>query len=204
MSKKPKSTRLSTELQQFDLLTDSEFVGRMLDSNLIIKLQEADRCTPQRQEMVDGYLRPDVFVRDIGRNGALCISYVTLFEVIDPRRRMASDPNRPMETLSNDERSIMYDRIELLRRYGIRVVGINDEAFALAMDLWFDSRQGRNPDKHDTALLDPLIAATAIVRGMQFVSLNVTDFLAFRRNNGLKLKPVVELEGRGFLKFGEF
>jgi len=201
VASKPKETKLSYELGQLELFAGTSFTGRLLDSDIIINLQRAaapaGRNLPEEK---DDYTRADVFVRDLGRREPLAVSYVSLFEVIDPRRAPKSDPNRPLDPLSVAERARMYEHLELLKQYNIRVIGMDEEIFSLAMDVWFESRQGRFGNIRDTALLDPMIAATAIVRGMEFLTVNSKHFEPFRNHYGSSFKLREVAESGGYLK----
>lgn len=130
---------------------------------------------------MDGYDRPDVFLRDLGRGGALGICYPTLYEVLDPREH---------QPLNAAEKRQMYERLEMLNRFNIKVLDMSREIFRQALDLWFDARQGRIPTRPDPELIDPIIAATSLVNSLRLYSANQKDFAPFVGLYPLDFVPV--------------
>jgi predicted nucleic acid-binding protein len=137
--------------------------------------------------------RPDVFVRQLGRTGAIGISYLTLYEALDPKKPLAdASGNQIVQPLDRESRRVMFNRIERLKQYNIRVVDVSSRAFRIALDMWFDARQGRIPRKVDPLLFDPIIAATAMATGAQLYSSNARDFEPYSTQYELNFARVVQ------------
>jgi predicted nucleic acid-binding protein len=161
---------LSSEATQLGLIVEPAAVHALLDSCILIYLRDSEEGSSRGPETIGGYSRPDIFVRELGRRGALGICYPTLYEVLDPRKG---------QPLSAALRKQMYERLQLLNRFNIKVLDVSAAIFRRALDLWFDARQGKTPPKHDPGLVDSIIAATALVSSLRLYSANERDFLPF-------------------------
>ncbi|HEX7243700.1 MAG TPA: type II toxin-antitoxin system VapC family toxin [Longimicrobiaceae bacterium] len=206
--------KLSATLGHLELLVDTEEMARqdflihpdgvraIVDTVIITCLQKHEESLKRDKgpetkvsSAIPGLTmsRPDVFVRQLGRAGAIGISYLTLYEALDPKKPVADERgNRIVQSLDAQSKRVMFERIERLKQYNIRVVDVSSRAFRMALDMWFDARQGRIPRKSDPLLFDPIIAATAMATGAQLYSSNAKDFEPYSEQYELNFARVVQ------------
>ncbi len=182
---------LSLEAVRLGLIVEPRAVRAVLDSDVVINLRTNEERGSTGAEETNGYYRPDIFVRDLGRGGALGITYPTLYEVLDPNKG---------QPLSQTQKQQMYQRLEILNRFNIKVLDVSGEAFRRALDLWFDARQGKTPPKPDPGLIDSIIAATSLVNGLRLYSINQQDFLPFASAYLMDFAAVEVQKPEGYLK----
>lgn len=208
------AARLSDTLSRIELIVDANDMARhdflinpngvraIVDTVIVACLQKYEERfktdegpETQLSTTIPGLIlsRPDVFLRQLGRTGAIGISYLTLYEALDPKKPTHNVNGKPLiEPLDQASRRVMFERIDRLKRYNIRVVDVSSRAFRTALDMWFDARQGRIPRKHDPLLADPIIAATAMATGAQLYSPNRKDFEPFSQQYELNFAPVIQ------------
>lgn len=190
------------EMARHGFLASASGVHAIVDTAIVACLQSHEESLkkdkgPQTQASVrfPGLVlsRPDVFVRQLGRTGAIGISYLTLYEALDPKKPLR-DANGALliKPLDREAKRVMFQRIERLKQYNIRVVDVSSRAFRIALDMWFDARQGRIPRKADPLLYDPIIAATAMATGAQLYSPNARDFEPFSEQYELNFTRVIQ------------
>lgn len=190
------------EMSRQDFLIHPDGVRAVVDTVIITCLQKHEESLKQDKgpetkiSSTDPHLmlsRPDIFVRQLGRAGAIGISYLTLYEALDPKKPVSNaQGNRVIQRLDAQSKQIMFERIERLKEYNIRVVDVSSRAFRTALDMWFDARQGRIPSKDDPLLFDPIIAATAMSTGAQLYSSNAKDFEPYSEQYELNFARVIQ------------
>jgi len=182
------STKLSQAIQERGL-APAAGVDILLDSCVImpvwglLRKKEENRGAEER----GGLTRADLFVKRVTRHRQAGTSYVSLYELLDPEREK--------QALKKPRKREMYERLGLLKAMGLVVVTISPEASVLALDMWFDARQGRlSRLSAPKNLQDPLIAGTAVELGITLYTANVKDFKGYADTYGLIIK---ELKSEG-------
>jgi predicted nucleic acid-binding protein len=162
-------TSLSEELRLRHLLVDDpRQMTAMLDADVPISLLQIEQTGRQPPACPDGFQTPHDLVRDLGRTGVVAMSYWAFQQSIDIAREHA---------LSEEKRRQMVQRLDVLRKYDVRVLKPIDNVMALAMDMWFAVRQQELEGIHlSDGLSDQYIAATAILSGVRLYTANCRHF----------------------------
>lgn len=189
------SKKLFRAVTDHRLIADPSEVEGLVDSSIFICLERSRRSPgiPAQPQASDGFLDPQAWIDDLAQTGSLGISYACLFEILD------ISPGKP--TLSPADKAAMYDRMRLIKTSGLKIVEVTRETFRLAMDLWFDVRQGRVARMHNVKnLFDPLIAATGIDTGLPIYTTNYKHFKPYTAKYPLRSIHVLHQPGGNGLR----
>jgi predicted nucleic acid-binding protein len=190
-----RAERLSDEVAQLGLSLDGSKVDAILDTTPLVLLERYRERTDVLPIEREGFFRPDEFFRKLTRGKKIGVSHITLWEMLDPTSKLGEHPNDSRPTLSKSARNAMYERLTLVKELGIAVVPVTQEIHETAMNMWFDSRQGRINPLSDSGLIDPIVAATAIVYGIPLYATNHKHFTPFIERYPLNLIPIRQDSG---------